>query len=57
MLFAATRVNLDHFVRDLANGDPVVWGILIAMVGFTAFGIYQKYRAFSRPSYTETELE
>jgi hypothetical protein len=44
MLLAVT-VNLDHFIRDLMAGDPVVWTIVAGVALFTAFGAYQKYRA------------
>lgn len=53
MLYAVT-VNLDHFIRDLQNGDPFVWTIAILMVAFTVFGLYQKYRASCATRASET---
>jgi hypothetical protein len=47
LLARVVRVNLDHFIQDLREGDLVVWGILIAMVFFTGLGIYQKLRSFA----------
>ena len=55
MLFAATRVNLEHFVRDLMAGDPVVWAIVVGVVLFSGFGLYQMYRAFSTNNTTESD--
>jgi hypothetical protein len=46
-LFAATRVNLDHFVQDLAAGNPFVWGLTIVFGGLAIFGLVQKFRSFS----------
>jgi hypothetical protein len=43
-MLLAVRVNLDHFLRDLAAGDPVVWTIVAAVVFFTALSAYQQYR-------------
>jgi hypothetical protein len=48
MLLARTRVDLQKFVEDLMAGDPVVWGIVIAVAFFSALGAYKKYRAFSK---------
>jgi hypothetical protein len=45
MLFAATRVNLTHFVRDLQEGDLVTWGIVIAVVFFSLLSAWQKLRS------------
>ena len=44
-MLLAVRVNLDHFVRDLMAGDPVVWAIALGMVFFSGLGIYQKFRS------------
>jgi hypothetical protein len=44
-MLLAVRVNLDHFIRDLMEGDPVVWAIVVGVVLFTAFGAWQKYRS------------
>ena len=55
MHLAYTTVNLDHFVRDLKAGDPVVWTIMAGMVLFTAFGLYRKFRAFSTKTHSETD--
>ena len=44
MLFAVVRVNFDHFVRDLREGNPVVWAIVVGMVLCTGFGLYRKCR-------------
>ena len=46
LLLAATRVNMDHFVRDLAAGDPFVWGLVIVFGGLGIFGLVQKFRSF-----------
>jgi len=56
MLLAYTTVNLDHFVRDLKAGDPVVWTIVAGMVLFTAFGLYRKYRTFSTKTPSDESL-
>jgi hypothetical protein len=45
-LLAATSVNLDHFFRDLAAGDPFVWGIVIVFGGLSIFGLVRKFRSF-----------
>jgi hypothetical protein len=45
-LLAATRVNLDHFVGDLAAGDPFVWGIVIVFGGLSIVGLVRKFRSF-----------
>jgi hypothetical protein len=47
MPLAYTTVNLDHFVRDLKAGDPVVWLIVVGTVLATGFALYRKYRTFS----------
>jgi hypothetical protein len=44
-LLGATRVNMDHFMRDLAAGDPFVWGLVIVFGGLSVFGLYQKFRS------------
>jgi hypothetical protein len=44
-MLIAVRVNLDHFIRDLMAGDPVVWTIVAGVVFFTALSAYRKYRA------------
>ena len=41
-MLLAVRVNLDHFIRDLAAGDPVVWAIVAGVVFFSGLGAYQK---------------
>ena len=46
LLLAATRVNMDHFVRDLAAGDPFVWGLVIVFGGLSIFGLVLKFRSF-----------
>ena len=48
MLLAATRVDLQQFIVDLKAGDPVVWGIVLAVAFFSALSAYKKYRAFSK---------
>lgn len=53
MLVAATRVNLDNFIKDLMEGDLFVWGIVFAVVFFTGLQAYQKYRSFSSPKEEE----
>ena len=55
MLLAYTTVNLDHFIRDLKAGDPVVWLIVVGMVVFTGFGLYRKYRTFSAKTPGDTD--
>jgi len=55
MLLAYTSVNFDHFIRDLKDGDPVVWLIVVGMVLSTAFGIYRKYRTFSTKPPSDAE--
>jgi len=54
LLARVVKVNLDHLVRDLMEGDLVVWGIVIAVVFFTGLGIYQKLRSYKTTSGTET---
>jgi len=54
-MLLAVRVNLDHFVRDLMEGDPFVWTIAVLMVVFTGFGIYQKLRSCSGSSIPESK--
>jgi uncharacterized membrane protein len=46
MLLGLT-VNLDHFIRDLMEGDPFVWTLVVVVVIATVVGAYQKYRARS----------
>ena len=46
LLLAARRVDVNAFVEGLSNGDPVAWGILVVVVGFSLFGLYQKFRSF-----------
>ena len=45
-LLAARTVNLDHFVQDLAAGDPFVWGLVIVFGGLSIFGLVKKFRSF-----------
>ena len=33
-------------MRDLAAGDPFVWGLVIVFGGLSIFGLYQKFRSF-----------
>jgi hypothetical protein len=54
LLARVVRVNLDHLVRDLMEGDLVVWGIVIAVVFFSGLGIYQKLRSPATKTGTET---
>jgi len=49
MLFAV-HVNLDHFVRDLMEGDPFVWTLVVVMVIGAAVGLYRKCQAMSSES-------
>lgn len=49
-MLLAVRVNLDHFIRDLQEGDPFVWTLVVVVVIATAFGAYQKIRAASGSS-------
>ena len=49
MLFAV-RVNLDHFIRDLQEGDPFVWTLVVVMVIGAAVGLYRKYQAMTAES-------
>jgi len=45
----AVRVSgASRFFEGLSGGDPVAWCILGAVVFFTAFGAYRKYRTFSK---------
>ena len=44
MIFGVT-VNLDHFVRDLMEGDPFVWTLVVVVVIASVVGMYRKYRA------------
>jgi hypothetical protein len=46
-MLLAVRVNLDHFMRDLIAGDPVVWAIVAGVVFFSGLGAYQKLRRSS----------
>lgn len=55
LLARVVRVNLDHFVRDLMEGDLVVWGIVIAVVFFSGLGIYQKLRTLAPKSEATTD--
>jgi hypothetical protein len=48
MALLAARVNLQHLIEDLQAGDPVAWAIVLAVVFFSAFSAYRKYRAFSK---------
>jgi hypothetical protein len=48
LLLAARRVNVEQALQDLQAGDPVAWAILLAVVFFSAFSAYRKYRAFSK---------
>jgi len=43
---AARSVDISGFVNDLGDGDPVAWTILGAIVAFSIFGLYQKFRTF-----------
>jgi hypothetical protein len=54
LLARVVRVNLDHFIRDLMEGDLVVWGIVIGVVFFTGLGIYQKWRSLT-PKQSEAD--
>jgi hypothetical protein len=45
-LLARQRVDMQKFVEDLSNGDPVVWTITVVVVGFSLFGLYKKFRTF-----------
>ena len=47
MLLAYRSDSAARFFDGLSSGDPVAWGILGAIVVFTAFGAYKKYRSFS----------
>lgn len=47
MLFAYRSGSATRFFEGLSSGDPVAWVILGAVVLFSAFGVYQKYRSFS----------
>jgi len=49
MLFAV-HVNLDDFVRDLMEGDPFVWALVVMMVIGAAVGLYQKFQAMKSES-------
>jgi len=53
MLFAV-RVNLDHFIRDLQEGDPFVWAILVGMILCTGVGLYRQYRQWAASRTTGT---
>ena len=44
-LLAAARVDVNAFVEGLTSGDPVALSILGAVVLFSAFGLYQKFRS------------
>ena len=44
--FAARSVDISAFINDLGEGEPVAWTILGAIVAFSAFGLYQKFRSF-----------
>jgi hypothetical protein len=46
-MLLAVRVNLDHFIRDLMAGDPVVWAIVAGVVFFSGLGAYQKLKSSS----------
>lgn len=48
MLIAETVTDADIFLEGLMDGDPVAWGIAGVTLLFVAFGIYQKYRMFSK---------
>jgi hypothetical protein len=45
-LFAARSVDISAFMNGLSEGEPVAWTILGAIVAFSAFGLYQKFRSF-----------
>jgi hypothetical protein len=45
-LLARQRVDMQKFVEDLSNGDPVVWTITIVFGGLALFGLYKKFRTF-----------
>jgi hypothetical protein len=45
-LLARQRVDLDQFLADLSNGDPVVWSITVVFGGLALFGLYKKFRTF-----------
>ena len=45
-LLAATRVDVNALLEDLASGDPVAWSILGVTLAFMAFGAYKKFASF-----------
>jgi hypothetical protein len=45
-LLARQRVDMQKFLDDLANGDPVVWTITIVCGGLSLFALYKKFRTF-----------
>ena len=45
-ILARQRVDMQKFVEDLSNGDPVVWTITVVVAGFSLFALYKKFRTF-----------